>query len=376
MIKLSITISLVMFFFLSESALGQVQNISLCAGKSVRLQPSTTNAFAFSWASDPSLSSLTIKNPTATPSVSTTYTVVANIRNATNLVVNGDFELGNQDFTSQYTYYSTGSFLNGSYGIFDSPVRHNNQFSACTDHTGGIGGKMLVADGASGGNGVAKGAKVWTQTVAVTPNTNYAFSSWITNVAAGDLSSLEFSINGTPIGFPSLSTPGRCNWQEFYVVWNSGSLTTATISITEGTGGVTGSDFALDDIAFFRISQTTETIRVNIIPQTAAPVVTGALAVCLASTKSLSSSINGGVWTSNDPKVASIDALGKITPLKSGKTIINYTLNDFCNTASTPFEITVNAPIQLSPISGLTKLTIGEQAKLTINAPGGIWTSG
>ena len=235
---------------------------------------------------------------------------------------------------------------------------------------------MLIADGASGSNGVAKFAEVWSQVIPIVPNKEYAFSSWITNLAGGALSSLKFSINGTQVGQTISSLPGLCNWQEFYVIWNSGNATSATISIAEGTGSnASGNDFALDDITFYTIIEAQETITLTVVPPATTPVVTGKSSLCLAETTALTSSSTNGTWSSNNPSVATIDINGKVTPVSGGNTSITYTLNDVCNTSSLPFNITVTEPPILDTITGLPKLTIGQTSLLKINLPRGTWVS-
>lgn len=363
--------------FLNEISFGQSQNINVCLGQPIRLNPTNTGAFAYSWDTHSSLNATNIQNPIATPTQTTTYKVVSYTRTNNNLVKNGDFELDNNgDFDSEYIFSApVQGFDQGNYGIGINPKLYNNAFSNCTDHTGGTSGKMLIADGASGRINVAPNAIVWKQTVNVSKNTAYAFSTFITNIASGDLSSLKFSINGIPIGQPVLSSPGLCNWKEFYVVWNSENQTTAEISIAEGTGATRGNDFALDDISFYSIVETSETIEVTVLPPPAIPVVQGVSELCINKTTQLTSSATGGTWKSNNATVATIDTDGRVTPISAGNASFVYILSDFCKTESVPFNITVNEPANLHQIIGTDKLTIGQQAPLTINLPGGKWMS-
>ncbi len=94
------------------------------------------------------------------------------------------------------------------------------------------------------------GATVWCQTIPVTPNTNYNFSSWVASQYTVSPSLLQFSINGVNLG-PVFTAPSTCcTWQQFFTVWNSGASTSATICIENMNTILGGNDFSLDDISF------------------------------------------------------------------------------------------------------------------------------
>lgn len=367
-----------MVLFFNGIVFGQTQNYTICPGESVVLAPTETKAFAYRWTPNNFLSAPNIQKPTAKPSQTTTYTVESSIRTDNNLVRNADFELGDVEFTSKYKSTAETRFSQGSYGISDNPNLFNRVFTNCEDHTGTGDRKMLIADGACGSNGVAKNIDVWIQTITVSPNTDYAFSAWLTNVInkpSASSSYLKFSINGVEIGSPPPTSSLPCNWEQFYVVWNSGSNTTATISIAEAGGECDGNDFALDDIAFYKIIKTTETIAVNVRIPDAVPVISGSSAVCINKTTTVGSSLNGGTWNSSNPSVATVDVNGNISPVNIGTTAIQYIHNDICNTPSSPFSITVTEPPVFNEITGINKLAVGQQSPLTINSSNGAWQS-
>ena len=62
--------------------------------------------------------------------------------------------------------------------------------SNCGDHTSGT-GNMLLVNGSP-----TPDENVWKETVTVTPNTNYAFSTWIQALYPPNPAQLQFSING------------------------------------------------------------------------------------------------------------------------------------------------------------------------------------
>ena len=107
-------------------------------------------------------------------------------------------------------------------------------------------------------------AVVWTQTIAVTPNTNYAFSTWIQSLWDPNPAILQFSINGNDMGDPITATTPTCNWNQFYAVWNSGQNTFAAISIVNKNTLAWGNDFALDDISFAPITIKRDSVVITV----------------------------------------------------------------------------------------------------------------
>ncbi|MEI9912916.1 MAG: hypothetical protein WDO71_26715 [Bacteroidota bacterium] len=115
------------------------------------------------------------------------YLLLYRRSNRSNLIVNGDFSLGNTGFTSQYISANPNS-NEGQYFIGTNPQAWNGGLNTCGDHTSGNGNMMMV-------NGApAVDVNVWKQTIAVTPNTNYAFSTWIEALTATNPPSFSFQL--------------------------------------------------------------------------------------------------------------------------------------------------------------------------------------
>lgn len=185
-----------------------------------------------------------------------------NISVSNELVENGNFNLGNTGFITspgsnqRYVYvadsanYSRELLLPGRYGIGTNAHNYNDLYWG-RDHTTGTGNFMIV-------HGYAFASPIlWQDTVQVTPNTNYYFSAWgmsLNNL--GNNGRLKFSINNTQIG-NILNLPNRGNsdtsldnWTRFYSTWNSGTSTTAILSITNTQTSFIGNSFGIDDISF------------------------------------------------------------------------------------------------------------------------------
>ena len=226
-------------------------------GQSVAL--SSSGADYYVWSPAGSLSSTITDHTVCTPSQSM-YVFVSGYNTGINLIGNGDFEQGSAGFTSSYTL-NTNLWGEGTYYVGSNASNYHTNFQGSTDHTSGHGNYMIV-NGAT-----SPGTVVWSQTINVTPATDYAFTTWVTTVANSPWAELQFSINGQQIGnvFTAPSTYGATNtWHNFYIVWNSGTNTQATISIINQNTDAGGNDFGLDDISFFKLTNcgTTDTIQV------------------------------------------------------------------------------------------------------------------
>ncbi len=125
---------------------------------------------------------------------------------------------------------------------------------------------------------------------------------------------------------------------------------TVTATTTACTGG----------IAIKGVSTVTKT-------SSATPIL-GTPTMCLGYTTSLSNITAGGVWTSGNPGVATVDATGLVSSVSGGTSTISYTVAG----CSSTLIVTVNtAP----PITGLTSNCVQNGTILTDAVPGGTWMS-
>ena len=208
-------------------------------GESVTLTAS--GAMYYQWSPATGLSTTEGPVTVASPMVTTTYTC-SGYGPGDESVFNGDFEQGNSGFTSAYYYYDN-LYGEGTYFVGADAQNYHPDFHG-TAH-GGTGNFMII-NGSTSSN-----TNVWTQQINVTPNTDYAFSTWVCTVSsAGNAALLQFAINGNQLG-DVFSAPQSTNeWLRFYELWNSGNSTTATITILNQNTVGSGNDFGLDDISF------------------------------------------------------------------------------------------------------------------------------
>ncbi|MCY7408738.1 MAG: gliding motility-associated C-terminal domain-containing protein [Chitinophagales bacterium] len=160
-----------------------------------------------------------------------------------NMIVNGDFEAGNVDFTSEYGYCNTALCLNpeGSYSVGTDASFYHAGWTG-KDHTTGT-GNFLVANGAA-----TSGKKVWCQTLNIEPNTFYDISYWLTSVYAGSPATLQLYVGGFPFFSPNPAPDNPNVWSEYTNTFQSGLLGVSEVCFVNTNVTDGGNDFGIDDL--------------------------------------------------------------------------------------------------------------------------------
>jgi gliding motility-associated-like protein len=238
----------------NDNQLISTSDTTICAGTTKQLLAAPS--LNFCWTPVTYLNNPNISNPITSTPQNITYYYTAEVTGP-NLIINGNFNAGNSGFTSQYTYANPNT-TEGEYFVGTNPQAWNASLSPCTDHTTGSGNMMLV-------NGSpTPGVEVWKQTVNITPNTNYTFSTWIQALWPPNPAQLQFSINGNTIGSVITASLPTCTWTQFYTNWNSGTASAAVISIVNKNTQIQGNDFALDDISFSTVTLRTDSVKISV----------------------------------------------------------------------------------------------------------------
>ena len=246
--------------FYCHYALSQVagEDISICKGETCQLNSSE---FEFiQWSPTVYLSNPNISNPVVSGLENTTS--FAFQASSSNIIVNGDFESGNNSFTTNYSSATT----IGAWGLLSSSSNYaiTNSGNAVHinfqgfDHTNPPIGQFMAVNGSLYSNTV-----VWCQEVDVEPNTNYNLSAWVSSLVTTNPAELRFRINNEFVG-PSYYAPNQTNtWEQMYTSWYSEVQTTAEICIINLASGDNGNDFGIDDITFNSFYSDTVLVVVN-----------------------------------------------------------------------------------------------------------------
>ncbi len=214
------------------------------------------------WTPATGLSDPNILDPIAIVNSSITYHVTANISIGNNMVTNGDFEDGNTGFTNGYMYDCPfGGYLSEfRYCVTDDPQNVHLGATSCSDHTSGN-GLMLVVNG-----GTTVNSNVWEETIAVSPNTYYMFSFWVTNWSSFTnlLPTFDINVNGISQGQSFSINSTQCLWKEDCLLWYSDASTSATFQIIDQVDYYGGNDFSIDDILLQEVCVATDSITISV----------------------------------------------------------------------------------------------------------------
>ncbi|GAA3738412.1 Calx-beta domain-containing protein [Flavobacterium ginsengisoli] len=158
-------------------------------------------------------------------------------------------------------------------------------------------------------------------------------------------------------------------------IWESDDLAIATVDVNGVVTGVSRGTTLIN----YTIVQTgscsviPSTISVTIIESNPGTL-SGNQNVCVGETTTFTTDgDSGGVWTTDDAGIASVDVNGVITGNATGSTIITYTVNGSsgCPSASTTRTVTVNvnAPATAADITGAdTEICPGDNATLSVSS--------
>ena len=204
----------------------------------------------------------------------------------------------------------------------------------------------------------------------------------ITNSCSTDTSHYSVLINpapdaGTITGLSAVCVPSSISLTDAVSggIWSSGSPLIATVN---STGNVTGISGGTAIISYSVSNSCGTAVAVHTVVVTASPsagTLSGPTAVCEASSISLASTITGGVWSSNAPLVATINASGVVTGLTAGTATITYTVTNTCGTATATYGVLVNPLLVAGTITGAGSVCVGASTTLADLATGGTWSS-
>ncbi len=150
-------------------------------------------------------------------------------------------------------------------------------------------------------------------------------------------------------------------------MWTSGN--TAVAMAGSSSGIVAGIAAGTANITYTSVAGCEAYTTVTVLSSPSS--ITGSMAICAASTTSLSDATSGGVWSSGNTAVATIgSSSGVVTGVSAGTVVITYSLGAGCDI----YSIMAIAPLP-APITGTATTSVGYTTTLSSPSTGGIWTS-
>ena len=330
---------------------------AICDGDCAQLFASGGSSYL--WTPGMTLSDSTIFNPSACPSITTTYYVEVTGGGSggnNNLIINGDFESGNTGFTSGLPLNC--SCVASSYCV-DSEPRDKCGNSLWTDdlwdHTlMSSSGNYMLIDGSFTNNNL-----VWSQSgISVINGNNYNFSFWVMpqiSIGTGSQNAqptFNIEINGNVIGTYSTVGFPASTWANYTTSWISNVTGNVTIDIRQ-INPISGfNDFGIDDISFFGSSPgvcvNTDSLTVTVNPL---PIIDAGVDQWLCSGDTTQLNATGGtgyLWTPSIGLSDTTIANPLAFPLDTTDYIVTGTDANGCSNADT-VQIIVNDEVPINP---------------------------
>ncbi len=114
-------------------------------------------------------------------------------------------------------------------------------------------------------------------------------------------------------------------------------------------------------------------ININGAPTTPLPI-TGPSELCIASVGTLSSATTGGIWSSSNAAVLSVNSTGHISAISEGTAIISYTVSNSCASTSTTQNVNVVRVTLIGAVTGSDEVCVGATATFANATAGGVWS--
>jgi hypothetical protein len=199
-------------------------------------------------------------------------------------------------------------------------------------------------------------------------------------------SSVSFTITVINTDHPTITAQGPTNFCENGSVtltasegssyyWSTGETTQ---SITVYSAG----NYSASVTNAYGCPTNTNTITTTTITIPTAPEIAGAGEVCANSSTVLTSDITGGVWSSENESIATVDAQGKVTGVSEGSVQIMYAVTNESGCTNMGYFTVYVKPLPLpGVITGVTDICVGVTSRLDVTNLNGrnddrsVWTT-
>lgn len=157
--------------------------------------------------------------------------------------------------------------------------------------------------------------------------------------------------------------------------WSSSN---PALAIVDNSGLVTGVASGTDTILYTVVGCGTaiafKIITINPLPNPG--IISGINTLCVGANANVTESITGGVWSTSNASIATINIAGRVHGVAPGIDTIFYSVSNGCGTVRAMYTITILGPAMAGTISGQSPMCIGSTFNFTTTGTsGGKWSS-
>jgi len=271
--------------------------------------------------------------------------------------------------------------LLGALSSFGLPVI-TGTFGCCV----GDSTTYLRVDSATSGGGTWSSSNVTVATVAARGSfyaTVYGVSAGVVTITytlGSSVATASFTITPVPAAISGITT--LCAGVSAALTdataggtWSVGWLGTRVATIDAATGVVTGVSAGGVDI-YYTVGTGCSTAAYLTIVTTATGYISAPHPMCAATPTTLTDGTSGGVWSSSNTAIATINATtGVATGVSAGTVNFSYTVTGICGLASTWDTVSVLTTTPTATLSGPTSVMVPSVITITPSVRGGTWSS-
>jgi uncharacterized protein YjdB len=238
----------------------------------------------------------------------------------------------------------------------------------------------------AGYTSTSTGAAITPSGLSYTPATGYSgsdvFVVGISDGIASSVTTVNVTVSLPPVAGTISGTTTICGSGITHLtttgtggVWTSGNT---SVAVVDSFGYVSGVGYGTSIISYAvtnacGTSVATKVVTFNTMPYAGS--IIGAAKVCRGSSIPYISPVTGGMWSSGNTSIATVNSAGMVYGVDTGMTTITYTVTNSCGTAYGLRDVTVEILPIASPITGPTSVCAGATIQLFSATPAGAWYS-
>ncbi len=331
---------------------GATNNGPICVGATVTFNDHSTGAAAWTW-TGPSGFGSTLQTPTATPTITGTYSLVVSRTGSG---------------CSPVTVYTTSVTVNP----VPTSTGATNTSPACAYNN------VTLNDNSSNATAWAwsgpSGYSSTVQSPVITPSVSSVYSLTVSRTGIGCSPAIVYTtsitMNAGPAPISGVASVCIGYTTALTDVTAGGVWTSVTPSVaTVGTNGVVTAVSVGTTQISYTIAGCTAAVVVTVSSNPSA--ISGATNICYGASATLTNAIGGGTWASSNTLIATVGSgSGVVSSVSAGVVTITYQLGTGCLSTTN----IVISPVA-APVTGTLSVCVGGTTALTDATAGGSWIS-